>query len=516
MDKRTPSHKKKIAQNGENKPLDTGKNRNDDRIGIAKRQETLGTESKDKGLLSFGRAFKRNRKSASIKDAPFSRSYKVSNRVVGKTYEQDVISDERPRRQATFAFTERKFKHDAIKGADKEIIARKKKRKTREISALERLRANIDNLGYVCIEIYGENAVRGISAISKICTVRSVKRLDDGMTFRVEGKQCDKIIALLDNLCYDYKIISVGGFAPVLARTLARVGILIGVIAICVGFAVYSSYITRVDTSYIGVDMTSKVGYTLNASVNDILCRTGATPGGRLKDFSLNALQNALSALDGVAYASVTLKGTHVNVIVKAELPKQSFVELSGSQVQAKKRAVITRVIVEGGTAVKGYGDVVNVGDTIIDGYVEYGDARIACQASGYAYGKVYYEKSLFFADDKIVKTYGAQTTQTRLSLFGKTPKMPTSPYEVCETAVAVSDFGFLLPVKIYAYTFREILTEEVQNTLSEEDMKRSVYSSLLTELNQNARVLDVYYDVQRADGGVIVKVTLEAEEQIA
>lgn len=45
--------------------------------------------------------------------------------------------------------------------------------------------------------------------------------------------------------------------------------------------------------------------------------------------------------------------------------------------------------------------------------------------------------------------------------------------------------------------------------------MKRKAFSSLATELEESAKILSVYYEVKKVDGGVIVEVVAEAEELI-
>lgn len=76
----------------------------------------------------------------------------------------------------------------------------------------------------------------------------------------------------------------------------------------------------------------------------------------------------------------------------------------NGKGVTASKRAVVTRVIAESGTAVKKYGDVVDVGDTLIEGYIEYGDSKIPVEARGYAFGKVYLKRTRFLQTSRASK----------------------------------------------------------------------------------------------------------------
>lgn len=382
------------------------------------------------------------------------------------------------------------------------------KRKTRKPSKWRML---ISRTGKTNIFVSGANAVRAVSAISKMYRVENVSVSREGAAFFVQSKHCEKIIALLNNLCYDYKIIGNSGIMPRAMLTIARAGLVVGIAAVVALFAIYPSFVTRVSVQC--VDGQSING-TLNSQVYDILSSHGISEGKRIGDVDLNAIQKQLLALDSVSYASVEKSGTHVKVLLKTQLP-DGFADIAGSSVVARKRAVVTRVIVESGTAVKKYGDVVDVGDVIIDGYVEYGDEKIPAQASGYAYGKVYYLKRVFFPDTLLEKRYGQVKTVTKLSMFSKTPKRPVSPFECCECKISVQNLGFLLPFEIYTYRFTELIVEEVPNQMSEDQMQQAVYADIVSEFTEETKVLDRVYKTERADGGVYISVTVEAEELI-
>lgn len=407
-----------------------------------------------------------------------------------------VVADRRKRKNSNL--DARKSDNDSVNNI-----------KTAKRKKPNRLQVFAQKIGNVQMLIKSQNGAKVLCAISKICNVNEVKECEEGVTFCVKSKHLSKIIALLDNLCYDYKIIKVGTYAHVANNLTVAIGTLLGVCVVVALILLYSSFITRVSVTCVGDD-------AIKGNVESILNDMGVHKGVLAKQVDTDVLQKEIASLESVSFASVTKRGTHLEVVVKSSLPKESFVDVKGSKVTAYKRAVVTRVVCEGGTAVKKYGDVVNVGDVVIDGYVEYGDSKIDCEAKGYAYGKIYYKKSVFFADTYIEKSYGEQKSEVRLSFFSKAPSTPDCPYEKCETSLEISQYGFLIPIKIYTFTFREIVTREVKNDMSENDMASSVYSSLLTELSESAKVLEKYYSFERVDGGVNVEVTIEAEELIA
>ena len=402
-------------------------------------------------------------------------------------------------------FKKRKSEKEAVRKQKEELAAQKRKiREEREeifvrklIAKKNKYRNRISKIerkfGKTQIEIYGENAVKALSAISKISKVEKVAVGKQSTSIFVESKQCHKIIALLQNLCYDYKIINIGGVSPAIFRSLTRAGLIVGIVLVAVAVWIYSSFVTRVSVRCEGAS-----DYALNAEISGILKEYGLKEGARLKSLDKSALEKAIMSLDGVAFASVSANGTHVNVSYKTALKKEGFVQGNGKGVIASKRAVVTRVITESGTAVK-----------------KYGDSKIPVEARGYAFGKVYLKRTRFFANVESVEEVVSIKKYTRYGMFGKTPKTPKSPFERYRLKTSVSDFSYLIPLKIYSYEFEEIREVERENTLDDEQMKRAVYSDVVASLSESATVLDAYYEITKTEDGAYVTVTLEAEEII-
>ena len=380
-----------------------------------------------------------------------------------------------------------------------------------------RIRKLSTSYGYTGIFVKGRNGVKTLGALSKICRVKNVAISDDGVSFEVSSKHRGEIIALLDNLCYDYKIIRVSGALPFAINMLARLGFAAGVICVIIGLGVYPRFVTSINVSMAdGAYGENAVDSALNAKILGILSEYGAKEGSWLPALDCGGVEKSILALDGISYASVQRKGTHIEVAVRRELEGDYLVEVSGSAVVSKKTAVVTRVIVEGGTAAVSYGDVVRAGDSLIDGYVLYGDEKIEVEAKGLVYGKVYHKRTVFFSDVINATEVTAVKRVTKLSMFGKVPKAPKSPFERYELETSVNNLGFLLPFSIYTYEFREVRITEKPNELTEEEMKASVYSDIVSEFCEPLKVLDVYYDTAQGDGGVYVTVTVEAEEIIS
>ncbi len=358
--------------------------------------------------------------------------------------------------------------------------------------------------GRVVFEVEGMNFSRLINALNRETDLKNVSVKGRVLRFDARAKHCGKIIAILDRLWYDYKIIKVYGSAPLAFALAKRGGAVLGLICVVAALCLYPNFVT--DISFSG---------EADQSVYDILESYGVKKGAFLTSFNESELESRLLALDGVAFASVTKSGTHVYVTVKPEQSPHDFVDVGGNPVIAKRLASVTRVVVYGGTAEVKYGDIVRAGDVLIGDYVTVGDQKVPASASGAVYGKIYYEKTLFFADVLNVREYGESRTFSKLSLLGSTPKPPEAPFKQYELSVTVQKNGFLLPFARYTWKYTEIKYVQKENTFSEEEMIERTRSAALTETAAEAVVLALYDTVTRATDGYHVKVIIETEERI-
>lgn len=366
-----------------------------------------------------------------------------------------------------------------------------------------------NKFGVSIVEIHSKNAFRVLPRISEICTVKVVKSLDDGLVVAVKSKHLSQVIAIFKNLCYDYKIIKIIGAVPSFFNLVSRLGIVIGICAVAMTAVFCTQFVTRVSVD--GVRDAA-----LRLEINSLLEDRGIQRGGNVGAIDCDGLAKELLSLEGIAFASVKKSGGHVSIYVKEELNPAEFEEIADSSVKAKKRAVVTRIIVDGGAAVVKYGDVVSAGDVLIDGYTEYGEDKIPVQAAGEVWGKVYYQKKLYFADTTYVHEYGRTKTVTKLSFFGITPKTPSSKFEKYELSIRVSENDFFVPYRVFTYEFREISPVEVENSATDDDLKRLAYSQVIAEIDTAVKVLDTYFEIERTQNGRYVKVTIEAEEKIS
>lgn len=358
--------------------------------------------------------------------------------------------------------------------------------------------------GYTVFQTEGLNFARLLTVLCKECDLKKVDAEGRVLTFSVPSKQCNEIIAILDRLCYDYKIINNTGIIPRVFGALKRAGVAAGLVCVIAALIVYPHFVTEIE-----------VDGTLSEQAAAVLDEYGITEGSFLWKLDGKSVSDKLLAMDGIAFASVEKRGTRVYVTLKSELNKDDFIDITGGAVTARKQGVVTRVIVHGGTAAVKYGDIVNKGDILIADYVEVGDEKVTTPAGGQVFGKVYYERTDYYPDTVMQSEKGRTETYTRLTMFSLSPKTPSSPFGRYELSTSVEDFGFLLPFKIYTWSFTEIFVSEKANTMTDDEMTRLTYSRLATDIEADAKVLKSYSEIGKTEGGTRVKVIIEAEEQL-
>ncbi|MEG2457223.1 MAG: sporulation protein YqfD, partial [Clostridia bacterium] len=175
-----------------------------------------------------------------------------------------------------------------------------------------------------------------------------------------------KIIALFDELCYNYKLSKSEGIKSASLWLTGRIGLAISLIVAIVFFAILPHFILdiRVKSQFVSTDEVQKV-----------LSEQGIFKGTYKPNINCNEVSQALQGIKGVAFATVVRKGTTITVTLFEELPQINIFDVSGSApISAISDAIISRQIVYSGTSAFKNGEVVKCGEVLIAGYVEVGD----------------------------------------------------------------------------------------------------------------------------------------------
>ena len=351
-------------------------------------------------------------------------------------------------------------------------------------------------------EVERRGVARVLTECARVTRVKWESGGDDER-FSVPSRDAAKVVAICASLCYNYKIIKEKGVVLAFLRASVRAGVVLGLAAVVAAFALRPMLVTGVEFS--GDDLPA---------VREAVSESGVKTWAFLPAFDADELERTLLSLDGVAFASVTKRGTRVYVDVRAERDGEHFVDVPTGEVKAAKTASVTRVVLRSGTAEVSYGDVVRPGDVLIGAYVLSGEERVPCPADGEVFGLVDRTFTRFFPDTELVREEGRVHRETRLSFGGDMPAVPESPFAEYTLEVERSRNTFLIGYDLYTFTFREVRVSERENTLSEDEMERIAASSALESVGALSVVrMDVVSE--RTEGGTLVRVSVQTEERI-
>ena len=336
---------------------------------------------------------------------------------------------------------------------------------------------------------------RLLNELSRVAKFKNVVHKDGFLQFEASRKQREEIIALLGNLCYTHNIVSTKGVLNGVISVLKRAGLVVGMFCAVGAFLIYPHFVFAVE--YNG-DSDKKV--------QDALSHFGVEQGAFLWQFDEKAVEKHLLSLEGISFASVEKVGTRGCVRVVHQVPAHTSLDTSGNTI-ATTDGVVSRIVVYSGTAQVAVGDTVEKGQVLIGDYYLKGEEQIFAEAKG----EVYVEKQVtferFFPDEVFVET-GEKVTKTVVGLFRQS-KMPKSPYQYYTTKKTESKNDFLIPFTVCNWTFYEV--KAVVNTMGEEEMKSVAYGEVIDN-HQFERVIDRSVQIERVEGGYVVKIILTVE----
>ena len=227
-----------------------------------------------------------------------------------------------------------------------------------------------------------------------------------------------------------------------------------------------------------------------------------------------------------IAWMGIELKGTNAIVkIVKAEEKPDIIDESEYCSIVSNKAGIITKINAQDGTANVKVGDTVNVGDTLISGWMEgkYTGIRYV-HAKGEIEAKVWYTKNkkIMYNTTERRKTgevenkYSLKFNNFKINLSKKLSKFQI--YDTIETENKVRIFSnFYLPISLIKTTNQEVIEE--QKTYDVEEAKNIGIQELEEELNNEIEnkesIVNKNINTYVEDDGVNVYVTYEVLENI-
>lgn len=227
-----------------------------------------------------------------------------------------------------------------------------------------------------------------------------------------------------------------------------------------------------------------------------------------------------------IAWMGIELKGTNAIVkVVKATAKPEIVDDNEYCNIVSDKQGIITKINAQNGTIAVKVGDTVNVGTTLINGWMEgkYTGLRYV-HAKGEIQAKVWHTKNkkiLYNATEKTETGNIENKYQIKINNFEINLSKRLSKFKIYDTIVLENKFkifsDFYLPISLVKITNKEI--KEEQKNYNVEQAKDLGIEQLQEELNNEiedkSKVVNKIINTYEKEDGIEVYVTYEVLEDI-
>lgn len=417
--------------------------------------------------------------------------------------EQKRANKAQDKKQREILREQQRAEHEKVIAAKNALAAERRKRRTLFYG---KIKAKLKNrpegfskdgnrgiIPRVELEVNGDRA--SVAARFVSCGIKfEDMRADGGVTrFKTRKKDLHKVIAILDEMCYNYRISATFGIGRVCAFWLSRCGLIAGMIASVVCLNIAYGYVWRV--SIVGNDKLS------DAAIMSVLDASGVSVGSKKTVVDGMKAQSALVGLHGIADASCVISGTTMYVRV---LESSDYTEPVGCAAYISEYdATVTRVVVRSGTAAVKRGDVVKKGALLASGdvYSTAGELLYTGECDADVYGNV---AVTVVAD--ISPTYveyrrtGNVERRTQVELFGFGLGKTQSTFASYETVARKTNYDVLLPLYVTRYEYYE--TAPIELTRDIDEAVKAFALSKIEEMSFSGK-FDYSYNVTELVSGL-------------
>lgn len=229
---------------------------------------------------------------------------------------------------------------------------------------------------------------------------------------------------------------------------------------------------------------------------------------------------------DDIAWMGIELKGTNAIVkVVKATAKPDIIDDEDYCNIVSDKQGIITKISAQNGTIAVKVGDTVNVGTTLINGWMEgkYTGIRYV-HAKGEIQAKVWHTKSKKIPYNTTERTETGKIEnkyKIKINNFEINLSKRLSKFEIYDTIVMENKFkifsDFYLPISLIKTTNKEV--KEEQKNYEIEETKNLGIEQLQDELNNEIenkeKIVNKIINTYEKEDGVEVYVTYEVLEDI-
>ena len=376
-------------------------------------------------------------------------------------------------------------------------------------------------IGYLVIEIEGYYIERFINICkNKKIAIWNLKRKDEiKLSFRARIQDFREIIKIAKKTKCKLKIKSKKGI-PFIFQKYKKRKVFIFLLIIFISLIILSSnFVWNVEIQVEDNQVIENIEEDLKNSGLEV---------GKLKSKinTKDIINKVRLSRDDVAWMGIELKGTNAIVkLVKADEKPEVIDESEYCSIISDKSGIITKINAQSGSANVKVGDTVNVGDVLINGWMEgkYTGIRYV-HAKGEIEAKVWYTKNKRIEYNtterretgNVENKYSIKFNNFKINLSKKLSKFKI--YDTIETENKIKIFSnFYLPISIVKTTNKEV--EEVQKTYELEEAKNIGIQELEQELEQEIEnknsIVNKNINTYEDETGVEIYVTYEVIENI-
>lgn len=343
-------------------------------------------------------------------------------------------------------------------------------------------------------------------------TLYNFKFTHEKVVFAANISNQAAVIALLDKLCYNYRIIKRKGMLNAFGSLIVRYGLSLGFVVVLAVYIASSFFLFDVKISgeqYIQIEkLLSDNGY------NGVLKKS---------EIDLAALERLIvSNISTAAFAACRISGNTLEIYVHSVEEDQITTE-KVSPITSLYDAVVTRVLVGSGTALVKEGDTVKAGMPLIDCYYETGEGenkkRFEVASEGSVFGRVWLKKSIALSSaDVVIERSGNSIVNTTVSIFGiGKEKSVEPPYGMYERETTTQTIFGILPIKVKRTVYYELavrtLERSIEDRIADEVAKARL--DFVAEAGADA-IINRVWTLQKESGGVsILEIYCETEQRI-
>ena len=234
-------------------------------------------------------------------------------------------------------------------------------------------------------------------------------------------------------------------------------------------------------------------------------------------------LASRLVALDGVAQASIRVKGVRLEIELLSELPKGELEGEDTAPLVASCDCIVTSIVVERGRAMVKVGDSVRAGDVLIA--PEYlvdkeADVTVPTQAKGRVTGVVYLSESREWRRAYTVEEETGACSRSAVLHIGDLAmgEIAPSPYPLCRKEIELIELGIALPVTVERHTYHELKTRLIEGDweAEREGLQEAILASLEDKIKKGVHLQRKWCIIEETDFGYTIIAYAQVEEEVS